>query len=82
MRAPCLRAALPVADRFALDITWQNGRRHEVDLKDHIQKNPQLHPLLDLNKFSQAVVGEWGYGVYWADGIEISAAVLFRLART
>lgn len=75
-----ISAVQPVAGKHALDIEWSNGRRHIVDLAEHINTFTVLSPLLDLALFSQAKVGEWGFDVKWGNDLELSAVTLHRLA--
>ncbi|PRA26599.1 DUF2442 domain-containing protein [Pseudomonas poae] len=53
-----ISAVKPVAGKHALEIEWNNGEKHAVDLTDHIESFPVLKPLSDLAHFCQAKVGE------------------------
>lgn len=75
-----ISAVQPVAGKRALQIEWNNGKRHTVDLLDHINAFPILKPLLDLARFGQVQVGEWGFDVTWGNDLELSAVTLHRLA--
>ncbi|MBD8090332.1 DUF2442 domain-containing protein [Pseudomonas fluorescens] len=75
-----ISAVQPVAGKHALQIEWNNGKRHTVDLLDHINAFPILKPLLDLARFGQVEVGEWGFDVTWGNDLELSAVTLHRLA--
>jgi len=70
----------PVAGKHALTVDWSNGKRHVVDLSDVLDQFPILSPLKDLELFSRATVGEWGFDVTWGDDLELAASTLHRLA--
>ncbi|WP_346832399.1 DUF2442 domain-containing protein [Pseudomonas abietaniphila] len=70
----------PVAGKHALTVEWSNGKRHIVDLSDVLDQFPILSPLKDLELFSRATVGEWGFDVTWGDNLELAASTLHRLA--
>ncbi|KIH84294.1 DUF2442 domain-containing protein [Pseudomonas batumici] len=75
-----ITAVQPVADKLALTVDWNNGKRHTVDLAEHIRAFPVLQPLENLALFDKAEVGEWGFDVSWGDDLELSAMTLHRLA--
>ncbi|MGF6401766.1 hypothetical protein ABH905_005432 [Pseudomonas frederiksbergensis] len=75
-----ISAVQPVAGKHALNVEWSNGKRHTVDVTEHIKTFPALKPLQDLAFFSQAAVGEWGFDVTWGDDLELAATTLHRLA--
>lgn len=75
-----IAAVRAVAGKYELDIKWSNGKRHVVNLAEHIRSFPVLKPLADLALFSQVQVGEWGFDVTWGDDIELAATTLHRLA--
>ncbi|MGY2231505.1 DUF2442 domain-containing protein [Pseudomonas tolaasii] len=75
-----ISAVQPVAGKHALKIEWNNGKRHTVDLLDHINNFSILKPLLDLDLFGQAEVGDWGFDVTWGNDLELSVVTLHRLA--
>lgn len=70
----------PVAGKHALTVDWSNGKRHIVDLSDVLDQFPILSPLKNLELFSRANVGEWGFDVTWGDDLELAASTLHRLA--
>lgn len=70
----------PVAGKHALTVDWSNGKRHIVDLSDVLDQFPILSSLKDLELFSRATVGEWGFDVTWGDNLELAASTLHRLA--
>lgn len=70
----------PVAGKHALTVDWSNGKRHIVDLSDVLDQFPILSPLKDLELFSRATLGEWGFDVTWGDDLELAASTLHRLA--
>jgi DNA segregation ATPase FtsK/SpoIIIE-like protein len=49
----------PVPGENALQVEFANGKRHDVDLREHIRQFPVLKPLGDLSLFRTAQVGEW-----------------------
>lgn len=57
-----ISAVQPVAGKHALNIEWNNGKQHVIDVSEHIKTFPVLKPLHDLKLFSQVAVGEWGLG--------------------
>jgi hypothetical protein len=81
MHTPRLRAVTPIQGRMALTITWENGRRQQVDLSQHIRVFPPLNGLDDLEQFGKAAMGNQGLGVHWPGGQQVTATTLFRLAR-
>ncbi|NWC97367.1 DUF2442 domain-containing protein [Pseudomonas sp. P7779] len=75
-----ISAVQPVASKHAIEIEWNNDKRHTVDLTDHINIFPLLKPLQDLALFGRGEVGEWGFDVTWGNDLELSAITLHRLA--
>jgi len=75
-----ISAVQPVAGKHAIEIEWNNDKRHTVDLTDHINIFPLLKPLQDLALFGRGEVGEWGFDVTWGNDLELSAVTLHRLA--
>lgn len=75
-----ITAVQAVAGKHALTIDWSNGKRHTVDLIEHIHTFPILKPLEDLDVFGQVKVGDWGFDVTWGDELELSAVTLHRMA--
>ena len=75
-----ISAVQPVAGKHALNIEWSNGKRHTVDVSEHIKTFPALKSLQDLALFSQVALGEWGFDVTWGDDLELAATTLHRLA--
>ena len=82
MQAFRLKEAVPVEGRHAVNIKWRNGALQCVDLLEYIKETPGLHRALDLSFFAKVHVGEWGFGIYWPGGIEITAVTLHLLARS
>jgi hypothetical protein len=74
-----ISAVQPVAGKHAIEIEWSNGKRHTVDLTDHINTFPVLKPLQDLALFGRVDVGEWGFDVTWGNDLELSAVTLHRV---
>ncbi|MNY27494.1 DUF2442 domain-containing protein [Pseudomonas fluorescens] len=52
-----ISAVQPVAGKHALDIEWNNGKRHTVDVTEHIKTFPVLKPLKDLKLFGKVELG-------------------------
>ncbi|SCY92900.1 Protein of unknown function [Pseudomonas sp. NFACC37-1] len=69
-----------VPGKPALQVEFANGKRYDVDLREHIRQFPVLKPLEDLPLFGTAQVGEWGFDVSWGNGLELAAVTLRRLA--
>lgn len=62
-----------------LIVTWDDGRRAEIDLAPIIDAHPKLAPLADPDGF--AVTSEDGWSVEWPKaGIDLGAAQLRRWA--
>ncbi|MEH6353117.1 DUF2442 domain-containing protein [Pseudomonas sp. 3JA] len=70
----------PAPGKHALQVEFANGKRYDVDLREHIRQFPVLKPLEDLSLFGIAQVGEWGFDVSWGDDLELAAVTLYRLA--
>jgi hypothetical protein len=70
----------PAPGKRALQVEFANGKRYDVDLREHIRQFPVLKPLEDLSLFGNAQVGEWGFDVSWGDDLELAVATLRRLA--
>jgi hypothetical protein len=65
--------------RSVLVVTWDDGRRAEVDLAPIIAAHPQLGPLADPDAFP--VAAEDGWSVEWPQcGIDLGSAQLRRWA--
>lgn len=69
-----------VPGKPALQVEFANGKRYDVDLREHIRQFPVLKPVEDLPLFGTAQVGEWGFDVGWGNGLELAAVTLRRLA--
>ncbi|TWC22612.1 uncharacterized protein DUF2442 [Pseudomonas sp. SJZ085] len=74
-----IKSVRPVPGKYALQVEFVNGKRHDVDLREYIHQFPVLKPLEDLSLFAIAQVGEWGFDVSWGD-LELAAVTLHRLA--
>lgn len=71
--------AIEPQGRSVLVITWDDGRRAEVDLAPIIAAHPMLAPLADPDAF--AVASKDGWSVEWpACGIDLGSAQLRRWA--
>jgi Protein of unknown function (DUF2442) len=65
--------------QFVLAVTWDDGRRAEIDLEPIIAAHPQLAPLAHSDDFP--VAADDGWSVEWQDcGIDLGAAQLRRWA--
>ncbi len=64
-----------------LAVTWDDGRRAEIDLRPVIAARKVLAPLADPEAFRRICVAEDGWSVEWPDlGIDLGAAQLRRWA--
>ncbi|CAN1598553.1 hypothetical protein [Pseudomonas mediterranea] len=70
----------PFPGKHALQVEFVNGKRYDVDLREHVRQFPALKPLEDLSLFATAPLGEWGFDVSWDDELELAAVTLHRLA--
>ena len=66
---------------YTLNIRWRQGGRDRVDLSDMVNRFPPFATLKDERAFAAARVVDFGTGIEWRNGLDISAAVLHRLAR-
>jgi len=57
---------------FILALRWSDGSRAELDLTA-LLRDKAFKSLRDPGKFTAARVGEWGHGVAWPSGAELSA---------
>src|SRR5690242_12258869 len=74
---PRLAAVRPAAD-YCLEVSFADGSRGMVNLKDSVFSLPGLAPLRDPAAFSGAVLGEYGWEVEWPQfDIQIGADTLF-----
>jgi hypothetical protein len=69
--------ALPSA---RLKIVWRKGRSTVCDLTGLIARSRALVPLKDATNFAKAKVIDWGAGVGWPNGLDLSADTLHRIA--
>ncbi|WP_413794090.1 MULTISPECIES: DUF2442 domain-containing protein [unclassified Pseudomonas] len=70
----------PAPGKHVLQVEFSNGKRYDVDLREHIRQFPILKPLEDLPLFGTVQVGERGFDVSWGDDLELAAVTLHRLA--
>jgi len=74
---PRLTAVTPVAD-YCLNLSFVDGSRGIVSMKDSIFSLSSLAPLRDLIAFSGAALGEYGWEAEWPQlDIQIGADTLF-----
>lgn len=69
--------ALPSA---RLKIAWRKGGSTVCDLTGLIARSHVLAPLKDAANFAKAKVIDWGAGVGWPNGLDLSAQTLQRIA--
>lgn len=75
-----INSVTPVPDKHTLQVEFANGKRYDVDLREHIRQFPVLKPLEDLSLFGTTQLGEWGFDVSWGNDLELAAVTLHRLA--
>lgn len=75
-----INSVMPIAGQHSLLVEFANGKRYNVDLREHIDSFPVLKPLEDLTLFNAAQIGEWGFDVTWGNDLELAATTLHRLA--
>jgi len=75
-----IKSVKPAPGKHALQVEFVNGKRYDVDLREHVRQFPVLKPLEDLSLFATAQLGEWGFDVSWGDELELAAVTLHRLA--
>jgi hypothetical protein len=75
-----INSVKPVLGRYALQVEFADGKRYDVDLREHIRQFPAFERLKDLSLFGNAQMGEWGFDVNWGDRLEMVANTLHRLA--
>lgn len=78
-KLPRLKSVKPLAGR-KLRLEWRDGRSHLCDLTGLIARSPTLAPLADAEIFSKAKLIDWGAGVGWPNGLDLSAQTLRRIA--
>ena len=60
-----INSVKPILGQYALQVEFADGKRYDVDLREHIRQFPVLQLLKDLSLFGAAQVGERGFDVCW-----------------
>lgn len=63
-----------------LKLSWRGGGTAVCDLTGLIARSKRLLPLSDAALFSAAKMIDWGAGVGWPRGLDVSAQTLLRIA--
>jgi hypothetical protein len=66
-------AARPPA---TLSLQWSDGTQADIDLRATL-RGRSGHALRNETEFARAGLGEWGHGVAWPCGVELSAEKLW-----
>lgn len=74
-------AEIDVIGPYQLRVTWSDDTTSDVDLEGTVYGFTPYAPLRDPATFAQASLMDWGDGVEWPDGLDISANTLAFLAR-
>lgn len=70
---------VPLTDCNVL-VFFLNGVVKRCDLKDYFKKNIKFNPLLtNKDLYNNMMVCAGGYGIYWAEGLEISDEDLLKI---
>ncbi|EPJ86618.1 DUF2442 domain-containing protein [Pseudomonas sp. CFII68] len=80
IRKARISSVRPVRGKHALQVEFADGKRYDVDLREHIRQFPVFQPLEGLSLFGTAQVGGWGFDVNWGDDLELAVVSLHRLA--
>jgi len=73
MRTIVVAKAKPPA---TLALRWSDGTRADIDLSAMLRERG-FRALRDSAKFADVRIGEWGHGVEWSSGAELSAETLW-----
>lgn len=76
---PRLKGAKALA-ASRLKLAWHGGGTAVCDLTGLIARSRGLAPLKDAGVFAKAKVIDWGAGVGWPNGLDLSAQTLKRIA--
>ncbi|MBA1241317.1 DUF2442 domain-containing protein [Pseudomonas japonica] len=64
-----------------LDLTFTSGQRFSLDIGHDVKTYPGLEPLVELEAFEKAILGDAGWTVEWPElDIQIGADTLFSEA--
>ena len=69
-------ASVKVKAPASIALRWSDGTRAEIDLSS-ILLGRAFRALRDADEFAKARVGEWGHGIVWPSGAELSAETLW-----
>lgn len=64
-----------------LIIAWQGGGTDRIDMTAVISRFPGFAPLCDETRFAAILAVDFGTGVQWPGGVDMSAAALWRIAQ-
>ena len=79
---PRIVKLMPARKRWSLRVTWNSGLETTVDLAAPIAAYRVYLPLRDdPSRFREARIGEHGTDVVWPDGLDMSADLIWQLAR-
>lgn len=77
MKRPRLRA-VQARPGHRLELTFINGRRFVLDMREDVAKSPGLKPLQNVRAFAGAALGDDGWTLEWpALDIQIGADTLY-----
>ena len=65
---------------FHVSVKWEDGGEDVIDLTETVHAFKAYAPLRDEEHFNCVRVGEWGWHIEWADGEDMAADTLWRLA--
>jgi len=74
-------SSIEVIRPYGLLISWSDGHRNEVELEGTVYGFAPYEPLRDPETFAMARVMDWGDGIEWPNGLDMSADTLAFLAR-
>jgi hypothetical protein len=66
---------------YTLHITWQKRGSDRVDMVGVVSRFSPFAPLRDETAFAKVALVDFGTGVEWPGGLDMSAASLWRLAQ-
>jgi hypothetical protein len=75
----CIVASVRPLNDYKLDVTFDDGTRGVVELKDRLF-GPVFEPLLDRTLFEQVSVDEFG-AICWPNGADLAPDALYERMR-
>jgi hypothetical protein len=66
---------------FSLRVKFKDGLEGEYDMKSTIQNGGEYSKLANLDFFQKIFITENGNSIFWSEGIEISADVIYETIR-